>query len=237
MRDTTEWYTTSHTTLKRRASATDRRRAGPLVGRDRSGHHRAALAHPSVSCYRSATCRIPPQETLAWQRTLGAPAWSVERAVHADGERVTFSHDVIATAVLPAPTADRSGTIDLSREQLGNGSVFAELEARGLLMVRSLAEIHAVAANDVTWSRDESATTLYLLLDQLHRQARRADPVQPHIFRRGQVPVRHPAHPLIPGSWVCRDGCAATDGRLDEARSGRGELGEGGDCLLDEVFG
>ena len=72
---------------------------------------------------------------------VGDQVWSVERAVHVDGEPVAFSHDVIATAVLPAPTPDRSGTIDLTREQLGNGSVFAELEARGLLMVRSLAEI------------------------------------------------------------------------------------------------
>lgn len=99
---------------------------------------------------------------------IGDQVWSVERAVHADGEPVAFSHDVIATAVLPAPTPDRSGTIDLSREHLGNASVFAELETRGLVMVRSLAEIHAVSATDLAWIRDESTNSLYLLLDQLH---------------------------------------------------------------------
>ncbi len=98
----------------------------------------------------------------------GDEVWSIERAVNADGEAVAYSYDVIPTSVLPAPARGADGRVDLDGEQLGNGSVFAALEAAGLMPVRALAEIHAASSRDVGSHHADDDGRLYLLLDQLH---------------------------------------------------------------------
>lgn len=97
----------------------------------------------------------------------GDLVWSVERAVNADGQPVAYSYDVIPTTVFPAPSPTGDGSYDLSGQTLGQGSVFAALEAAGAHPERALAEVHAVSSRDVA-SHEGSDDGLYLLLDQLH---------------------------------------------------------------------
>jgi GntR family transcriptional regulator len=94
--------------------------------------------------------------------------WSIERVVQADAEAVAYSYDVIPTSAIPTPPHGVDGTVDLGGVQLGNGSVFAALEAAGLMPVRALAEIHAASSRDVGSHHADDDGRLYLLLDQLH---------------------------------------------------------------------
>jgi GntR family transcriptional regulator len=98
----------------------------------------------------------------------GVEVWSIARSIFADEEVVAYSDDVIPTSVVPAP----SGGLDPDLERLGQYSVFAELEARGLAPVRAVAEVHAVTAADLPFAADLGDDQLYLLLDQRHETAR-----------------------------------------------------------------
>lgn len=98
----------------------------------------------------------------------GDEVWSIERVVQADGEAVAYSYDVIPTSAIPTPPHGVDGTVDLGGVQLGYGSVFAALEAAGLMPVRALAEIHAASSRDVGSHHADDDGRLYLLLDQLH---------------------------------------------------------------------
>lgn len=135
------------------------------------------MGHEPTMCRRAIELRAATDHEAAKLGIApGDEVWSIERSVHADGEPVAYSHDVIATAVLAAPEADADGRVDLDGVSLGNDSVFGELERRGLELNRALAEIHAVAPIDLPWRLDERSSAPYLLLDQLH-EGRHGEPI------------------------------------------------------------
>ena len=102
----------------------------------------------------------------------GDGVWSVERSIHADGEIVAYSLDLIPGALIPADSNHA--------RHLGEGSVFGTLQACGVAPARAVARVHAVDRTELTVPPDAAETgpgpTLYVLLDQLH-ETRHGEPV------------------------------------------------------------
>lgn len=100
----------------------------------------------------AAKLRIDPTDPVVY----------VERAIRADGELVAFSHEWILDP----------GFGDHVVDALGKETIFGDLDAQGMLPVRSLAEVHAVSSRRIGWGPDRPSSALYLLLDQVHYDRR-----------------------------------------------------------------
>ncbi|MCC5949913.1 MAG: GntR family transcriptional regulator [Nitriliruptoraceae bacterium] len=86
----------------------------------------------------------------------------LERAFLADGEPVAFSIDRIPLM--------RAGP--RFREALGAGSMFRLFEEHGLQPTRAVAAIHAEHEPDLAWPGTPPASTLFVVLDQLHEDSK-----------------------------------------------------------------
>lgn len=111
--------------------------------------------------YREAELREATAEECA---ALGGSAprqvLATTRAVHADGELVAFSYEVIPADLL-GPALDPAAV---------HGSLFALLEAGGVHPRTAIAEIHAVQGEDIGWGERPKGAN-YLLLRQTHYDA------------------------------------------------------------------
>lgn len=92
----------------------------------------------------------------------GTPVVCVERAIMGDDVVMAYSYDVLSADAVP------EGRL----AELGTGSLFAILDELGLQPTRALSEVHAVSSADVGWGPSRPASGLYLLLDQVHQDAK-----------------------------------------------------------------
>lgn len=110
--------------------------------------------------YRSRTIRpLLPEEAAKLELTANDLALETRRVILADDEVVAYSYDLLPIGVFPEGESP----------EVLDGSVFGYLrEARGIIPVRAVAEIHPVVADHVIWDAPQGRNGLALLLDQVH---------------------------------------------------------------------
>jgi GntR family transcriptional regulator len=109
---------------------------------------------------RHSRARRPATEVEAAKLGVaaGAEVFAIERMILADEQAVAYSYDVVPIAGFPAELVD----------ELGVGSLFATLDAAGLMPARALAEVHAISDETIGWGPQKPVPGLYVLLDQVH---------------------------------------------------------------------
>ncbi|GAA1859484.1 GntR family transcriptional regulator [Microbacterium koreense] len=131
--------------LERLESITDSIRR---TGREPSMRYRSRIVRPLL-----------PEEAVKLDLTANDLALETRRVILADGEIVAYSYDLLPIGVFPE--GESPDVLD--------GSVFAYLrDARGIVPVRAVAEIHPVVSEHVTWDAPTGRNDLALLLDQVH---------------------------------------------------------------------
>lgn len=117
------------------------------------------MGHEPGMDRHSATLRTAtPEEAEKLDLDSDVEVLALERMILADGRAVAYSYDVI-------PIGGFSPEIV---EQFGSGSVFATFDKAGIIPVRAIAEIHAIADESIGWGPQKPVPGLFLLLDQVH---------------------------------------------------------------------
>lgn len=117
---------------------------------------------PRMERYRMEQRPATPQEAEKLVIEPDSEVISIQRAILADEIVMAYSYDVIPSHLIPPSHVG----------ELGVGSLFGVLDQLGLQPVRALAEVHAVSSNEVAWGPSQPKNGLYLLLDQVHQDAR-----------------------------------------------------------------
>ncbi|MDR0285121.1 MAG: GntR family transcriptional regulator [Propionibacteriaceae bacterium] len=106
---------------------------------------------------------VLPDEAAVMGMPGSTEVLELRRTILADGEVVAYSYDLIPTGVLPAG-------FDASHLE---GSLFAFFRSTlGIEPHHGLAEVHAVHSEHVGWGTAAPAHDLFVLLNQLHYDAR-----------------------------------------------------------------
>lgn len=117
---------------------------------------------PRMECHRIEQREATAEEAAKLELAPGSVIVAVERAIMGDDVVMAYSYDVLPAGSIPP---ERLGA-------LGTGSMFAILDEVGLHPTRAVAELHAVSSETVGWGPNRPSSGLYLLLDQLHQNAR-----------------------------------------------------------------
>ncbi len=115
---------------------------------------------PSMRYHRVLTRPATPTEAERLQRVAGSPVLATERSVLADDELVAFSYEVTPLDLFP----------DGMEVSTVTGSLFALLEAHGVVATTAVAEIHAARGEGIGWG-ERPKGSVYLLLEQMHYDA------------------------------------------------------------------
>lgn len=106
---------------------------------------------------------VVPAEAEYMNLPAGEEVLEIRRIISGDGVTLAYSYDLIPAAIVPKD-------FDPS---IAGGSLFEQFRNDlGLFPHSSVAEVHAVSSRHVGWGKEESAHDLYVLLKQLHYDAR-----------------------------------------------------------------
>lgn len=106
---------------------------------------------------------VVPAEAEYMNLSTGEQVLEIRRIISGDGVTLAYSYDLIPAAIIPE---------DFDPSVVG-GSLFEQFRNDlGLFPHTSVAEVHAVSSRHVGWGKEASAHDLYVLLKQLHYDAR-----------------------------------------------------------------